>query len=70
MSESSKVVTSLNRVLAHVYTVSPNSPVTTLVVVSKTWPAEDIREAYDAEQRHCGENYVYLLQRWEILDNY
>ncbi|PJF20141.1 hypothetical protein PSACC_00043, partial [Paramicrosporidium saccamoebae] len=32
-----------------------------LVVVSKTWPVEDIRAAYDAGQRHFGENYINEL---------
>ena len=30
----------------------------TLVAVSKTKPLEDLTEAYDAGQRHFGENYV------------
>jgi PLP dependent protein len=34
---------------------------TTLVAVSKTKPAEDIRELYDLGQRHFGENYVQEL---------
>ena len=32
-----------------------------LVVVSKTWPVEDIRAAYEAGERHFGENYVQEL---------
>jgi hypothetical protein len=34
------------------------SPVPRLVAVSKTKPAEAILEAYEAGQRHFGENYV------------
>ncbi|MBY0236957.1 MAG: YggS family pyridoxal phosphate-dependent enzyme [Burkholderiaceae bacterium] len=30
----------------------------TLLVVSKTFPAEDVREAFDAGERRFGENYV------------
>lgn len=30
----------------------------TLVAVSKTKPLEDLQEAYEADQRHFGENYV------------
>lgn len=33
----------------------------TLVAVSKTKPTEDIREAYDSDQRHFGENKVQEL---------
>jgi uncharacterized pyridoxal phosphate-containing UPF0001 family protein len=36
-------------------------PGVTLVAVSKTQPAEAIREAYAAGQRHFGENYA---QEW------
>jgi uncharacterized pyridoxal phosphate-containing UPF0001 family protein len=31
------------------------------VAVSKTKPVEAIREAYDAGQRHFGENYVQVM---------
>src|SRR3990172_7342063 len=40
--------------LARVRRATP--PGVTLVAVSKTQPAEAIREAYAAGQRHCGEN--------------
>lgn len=33
-----------------------------LVAVSKTWPVSDIQHAYDAGQRHFGENYVQELE--------
>lgn len=40
----------------------------TLVAVSKTKPAEDIRELYDLGQRDFGENYVQeLVSKQEIL---
>lgn len=40
----------------------------TLVAVSKTKPAELIREAYDAGQRVFGENKVQeLVDKWEVL---
>lgn len=40
----------------------------TLVVVSKTKPVENIREAYDAGQRVFGENQVQeLLEKYEAL---
>ncbi len=45
--------------LAHVRAGVP--PGVTLVAVSKTQPAELVREAYAAGQRHFGENYV---QEW------
>lgn len=39
-----------------------------LVAVSKTKPAELIREAYDAGQRVFGENKVQeLVEKWEVL---
>lgn len=42
----------------------------TLVAVSKTWPAEDIRHAYEAGQRDFGENYAQELaqKRDELAD--
>ncbi|MNJ92032.1 hypothetical protein D3C87_96870 [compost metagenome] len=40
----------------------------TLVAVSKTKPAELVREAYDAGQRVFGENKVQeLVDKWEVL---
>lgn len=40
----------------------------TLVAVSKTKPAELVREAYDAGQRVFGENKVQeLVDKWELL---
>lgn len=33
-----------------------------LVAVSKTKPVEDLMEAYNAGQRHFGENYVRLFR--------
>lgn len=41
---------------------SPHNGEVTLIAVSKTHPAESIREAYDAGLRHFGENRV---QEWE-----
>ncbi|MDP9338991.1 MAG: YggS family pyridoxal phosphate-dependent enzyme [Acidobacteriota bacterium] len=41
---------------------SPHSGEVTLIAVSKTHPAESIREAYEAGLRHFGENRV---QEWE-----
>ncbi len=41
---------------------SPHSGEVTLIAVSKTHPAESIREAYEAGLRHFGEN---RLQEWE-----
>ncbi|NVK29303.1 MAG: YggS family pyridoxal phosphate-dependent enzyme [Flavobacteriia bacterium] len=44
-----------------------NSDVT-LVAVSKTKPNADIQEAYDAGQRHFGENKVQeMVDKWESL---
>ncbi|KAJ1971012.1 hypothetical protein H4R35_005522 [Dimargaris xerosporica] len=37
------------------------TPNARLVAVSKTKPAADVRQAYDAGQRHFGENYVQEL---------
>lgn len=37
---------------------SPWKQQCTLVAVSKTKPNEEVQAAYDAEQRHFGENYV------------
>lgn len=36
----------------------------TLVAVSKTKPVEDLQEAYEADQRHFGENYVRISTFW------
>lgn len=33
----------------------------TMVAVSKTKPLEDLQEAYEADQRHFGENYVRAI---------
>jgi pyridoxal phosphate enzyme (YggS family) len=41
---------------------SPHSGEVTLIAISKTHPAESIREAYEAGLRHFGENRV---QEWE-----
>jgi uncharacterized pyridoxal phosphate-containing UPF0001 family protein len=46
--------------LKSVLTKIQNKPVR-LVAVSKTKPVSDILEAYDAGQRHFGENYVRCL---------
>ena len=41
---------------------------TTLVAVSKTKPIEDLQVAYDAGQRHFGENKIQeMTQKWEEL---
>lgn len=47
--------------LAHIRTELPAH--VTLVAVSKTKPLEMIHEAYDAGQRHFGENYIQELQQ-------
>lgn len=40
----------------------------TLVAVSKTWPVEDLMEAYNAGQRVFGENKVQeMTQKWEQM---
>lgn len=40
----------------------------TLVAVSKTWPVEDLMEAYNAGQRIFGENKVQeMTQKWEQM---
>ncbi|KAL4168716.1 hypothetical protein KRP22_012114 [Phytophthora ramorum] len=40
----------------------------TLVAVSKTKPIEDLQEAYEADQRHFGENYIQeLVQKAPLL---
>ncbi|KAG1702438.1 hypothetical protein DVH05_009388 [Phytophthora capsici] len=40
----------------------------TLVAVSKTKPLEDLQEAYEADQRHFGENYIQeLVQKAPLL---
>jgi uncharacterized pyridoxal phosphate-containing UPF0001 family protein len=39
-----------------------------LVAVSKTKPVEMLKEAYDAGQRHFGENYAQVRRlRWHLL---
>lgn len=41
---------------------------TTLVAVSKTKPAEEIKELYDLGQKDFGENYVQeLAEKYELL---
>lgn len=42
-------------------------PTTRLVAVSKTFPARDIQHAYDAGQRHFGENYLDELLEKQAL---
>ncbi|MGV3458950.1 MAG: YggS family pyridoxal phosphate-dependent enzyme [Flavobacterium sp.] len=43
-------------------------PQVTLVAVSKTWPVEDLMEAYNAGQRIFGENKVQeMTQKWEQM---
>ncbi len=44
------------------------SPSTTLVAVSKTKPISDLQEAYQAGQRHFGENKIQeMTEKWEEL---
>ncbi len=44
------------------------SPQATLVAVSKTKPMSDLQEAYDAGQRHFGENKIQeMTDKWEHL---
>jgi len=38
-----------------------------LVAVSKTKPASMVKEAYEAKQRHFGENYVQELMEKSAL---
>jgi pyridoxal phosphate enzyme (YggS family) len=43
-------------------------PQATLVAVSKTKPISDLQEAYDAGQRHLGENKIQeMSEKWEAL---
>ncbi|GAL76035.1 YggS family pyridoxal phosphate-dependent enzyme [Nonlabens ulvanivorans] len=43
-------------------------PKATLVAVSKTKPISDLQEAYDAGQRHFGENKIQeMTEKWETL---
>jgi pyridoxal phosphate enzyme (YggS family) len=43
-------------------------PKATLVAVSKTKPNSDLQEAYDAGQRHFGENKIQeMTEKWESL---
>ncbi|PRP66625.1 YggS family pyridoxal phosphate-dependent enzyme [Nonlabens agnitus] len=43
-------------------------PQATLVAVSKTKPISDLQEAYDAGQRHLGENKIQeMTEKWETL---
>jgi pyridoxal phosphate enzyme (YggS family) len=43
-------------------------PQATLVAVSKTKPISDLQEAYEAGQRHLGENKIQeMSEKWEAL---
>jgi pyridoxal phosphate enzyme (YggS family) len=43
-------------------------PQATLVAVSKTKPISDLQEAYEAGQRHLGENKIQeMTEKWEAL---
>lgn len=43
-------------------------PTATLVAVSKTKPNSDLQEAYDAGQRHFGENKIQeMTEKWDTL---
>jgi hypothetical protein len=43
-------------------------PKATLVAVSKTKPISDLKEAYEAGQRHLGENKIQeMTEKWETL---
>lgn len=47
---------------------SPWKQQCTLVAVSKTKPVENLQEAYEADQRHFGENYIQeLVQKAPLL---
>ena len=59
MSAASSIQSNLTRIRAHLKQISPRS--VDLVAVSKLKPASDILKAYEAEQRHFGENYVSEL---------
>jgi PLP dependent protein len=59
ISRQEHIKTSLSSVLSSIKTAS-TSPVR-LVAVSKYIAVEDIRSAYDAGQRHFGENYIQEL---------
>lgn len=41
-----------------------------LVAVSKTKSVEEIKEAYDAGQRHFGENYVDEIEEKHLKVNF
>lgn len=61
--EVSPIATALNNVRARIEAVgsSHNNNTAELVAVSKTKPVELLQAAYDAGQRHFGENYVQEL---------
>jgi pyridoxal phosphate enzyme (YggS family) len=59
ISRQESIASSLSSVLESINAAS-SKPVR-LVAVSKYKPAEDIRAAYDAGQRHFGENYIQEL---------
>ncbi len=66
MVERNEIAANLERVLARISSAAKragrHADEVTLVAVSKTFPAEAIRAAYDAGLRHFGENRV---QEWE-----
>lgn len=54
-----------NNIVRFRESVPPN---VTLVAVSKTKPNGDLQEAYDAGQRHLGENKIQeMTEKWETL---
>ena len=55
-----QITTSLSSIISTIKSASSSSPAR-LVAVSKYIPAEDIRCAYTAGQRHFGENYIQEL---------
>ena len=63
-AEATDIASRLSHVLSRVKDASENSNrqiLPRLVAVSKTKPASDVLEAYNAGHRHFGENYVQEL---------
>ena len=56
-SIKSAVITNLASLQTKLASMSLTSP-PLLLAVSKTKPVQDIQDAYDAGQRHFGENYI------------
>jgi PLP dependent protein len=59
MSRQEQIVASLSTILSAIKAASPS--LVRLVAVSKYIPIDDIQSAYNAGQRHFGENYIQEL---------